>query len=82
MLTRLGISCASVRGDSSCAVLVYPFLSRCTDYFYADCALVQAPGTGLLPNNKKAVQKHRFYTPSRARTADKLIKSQLLYQLS
>ena len=32
---------------------------------------------------KSDAVKHRFFsTPSRARTADKLIKSQLLYQLS
>ena len=31
---------------------------------------------------KKRCRSTAFYTPSRARTADKLIKSQLLYQLS
>ena len=39
----------------------------------------------LLPfslQKKQCVQHCFFSTPSRARTADKLIKSQLLYQLS
>ncbi|GEM_PF-2149882 len=36
----------------------------------------------MWPNKKAVHAAPLFSTPSRARTADKLIKSQLLYQLS
>ena len=48
--------------------------------------MILLPGSSkkvAMRSNKKAVQYAPLLrTPSRARTADKLIKSQLLYQLS